>query len=445
MASSRKACFWAVCAFAAGFFLIFAVRIFSQEPLFVHVTGPRAIQGEHLMYLSGCIVMSHDAYYSQRLAGVNLKKAFTPRLINYVLEEEHGAPGGFTFVGNPDLNFGLHADIQVLHDVLTANSGKTLVYTTVPGALVLGIFDFEIYHARLMLDEIDAGFASLPPHTAKLRALLDEYEDSQKAVHPPATPAKDLMAEAFKAFRSARGKVAQALDSFFGFEHAVLNQFDKIDHRELVGMLRSHSNNYGAPVLTTSPVTPFLKPDELFRSKLARDIYLQFLTVFAAMAKERGNMFVLHLMPLYNLTEKDADTSYRPFFTSEIGRALSGFDNVRIVDLGEARQAFCLNDVAEAPDARRGIMYYITGKLIHARLFARAFIQEKLFPGQQMQGDLRNFFGIPFPQATCGVPPNMAPQPIAFGFFPFVATPVTWYTTVTSYWPFMRNLGVVYN
>ena len=444
MAASNRSGFLALLAFAAGFCLIPLV-FKGQEPLFVHVTGPRQVHNDRIMYLSGCIVMSHDAYYSPRYESVNLKKAFTPRLVNFVLEEEAGASKGFTFVGNPDLNYGLHADIQVLSDTLRANSGKTLVYTTVPGALVLGIFDFEIYHARLILDEIDSNFTTVSPHTARLRALLDEYVATLKLARPEDSPANRRMAGAFAAFREMRGKAASALDSLFGAEQAVMNRFDRVDQGELQTMLASHAANYDHPDLTRSEITPFLKPHELFRTPLARDIYLQFMTLFAAMAKERNVTFVVHLMPLYNVTPEDAKTSYRPHFVDQLRQTLAGFDNVRIMDLGESTGDMCIKDVAEAPLARRGLMYYITGKLIHARLFAQAAIKEGFFQARTPVRPLRDFYGVSFSMDGCKATPRVAENPIAFGFFPFVDTPLTTYNEMTSYWPFMRNLGVVYD
>jgi hypothetical protein len=444
MAASSRPLLVAVLAFAAGFCLI-PLLFKGQEPLFVHVTGPRPVQNEQIMYLAGCIVMSHDAYYSPRFENVNLKKAFTPRLINYVLEEESGARKGYTFVGNPDLNYGLHADVQVLSDTLRANSGKTLVYTTVPGALVLGIFDFEIYHARLILDEIDQNFKTVSPHTAKLRALLDEYVRAQKLARPAESPGNRLMARAFASFRELRGRAASALDALFGAEHAVMNRFDKIDRSELTAMLQSHSASYADPALTRSEVTPFLKPGELFRTPLARDIYLAFMTLFAAMAKERNVTFVVQLMPLYNLTPQDAKDSYRPFFADPLRRALAGFDNVRILDLGESTSEMCVKDVAEAPGARRGLMYYVTGKLIHARLFVQAAVKDGLFAAKAPERAPRDFYGVNFSADGCKASPPVAEKPIAFGFYPFVETPLTPYNEMTSYWPFLRNLGVVYN
>lgn len=444
MAASSRAGLVALLAFAAGFCLI-PLIFKGQEPLFVHVTGPRQVQNEQIMYLSGCIVMSHDAYYSPRFASVNLKKAFTPRLINYVLEEESGAPKGYTFVGNPNLNYGLHADIQVLSDTLRANSGKTLVYTTVPGALVLGIFDFEIYHARLILDEIDQNFKTVSPQTAKLRALLNEYVTAQKLARPADSPGNRLMAKAFAAFRALRGQAANALDALFGAEHAVMNRFDRIDLGELKAMLQSHAASYADPALTRSEITPFLKSDELFRTVLARDIYLGFMTLFAAMAKERNVTFVVQLMPLYNLTPQDVKDSYRPYFVDQLKRSLAGFNNARILDLGESTGEMCVQDVAEAPDARRGLMYYITGKLIHARLFVQAAVKDGLFQAKAPTRPLRDFYGVSFPMDGCKASVPVADRPIAFGFYPFVDTPLTPYNEMTSYWPFMRNLGVVYN
>lgn len=444
MAASSRSIILALLAFAAGFCLI-PLAFTGQEPLFVHVVGPRPVQNDQIMYLSGCIVMSHDAYYSPRHESVNLKKAFTPRLVNFVLEEESGAPKGYTFVGNPDLNYGLHADIQVLSDTLRANSGKTLVYTTVPGALVLGIYDFEIYHARLILDEVEASFKTVAPQAARLRSLLEEYVAAKKLPRPEDSPRNRLMARAFAAFREMRGQAAASLDSLFGAEHAVMNRFDKIDRSELATMLASHAEHYADPALTQSKITPFLKSDELFRTALARDIYLEFMRLFAAMAQERNVTLVVQLMPLYNITPEDAKGSYHPGFVEPLRRALAGFGNVRILDLGESTGDMCIQDVAEAPHHRRGLMYYITGKLVHARLFVQAAVKEGLFPAKTPARPLRDFYGVPFPMDACKAGAPVADKPIAFGFYPFVDTPLTPYNEMTSYWPFMRNLGVVYD
>jgi hypothetical protein len=109
----------------------------------------------------------------------------------------------------------------------------------------------------------------------------------------------------------------------------------------------------------------------------------------------------------------------------------------------------CIQDVAEAPHHRRGLMYYITGKLVHARLFVQAAVREGLFPAQNPakppERSLRDFYGVSFPGDGCKASAPVAEKPIAFGFYPFVDTPLTPYNELTSYWPFMRNLGVVYD
>lgn len=442
MAASKTALAAAVLCFALGFLLPAALSPFREDPRFVRITGPQTINNDLLMYLSGCIVMSHDAYYSPTHGGVSLRKAFTPRLLNYVLEHEAGATRSFTFAGNPDLNYGLHADIQALYDILAHNRDRTLVYTTVPGALVLGVFDFEIYHARLILDEIEANFTTLTPYTTELRAMLLDYAREKGLAEPRPSAA---MAKAFSRFRALRGQAAEALNGFFGFEQALLNRFDRIDRRELEAMLASHAAHYDDPVPTRTPLTPFLKSDEVFRTTLARDIYLGFLKVFAAMARERNTTLVVHLMPLCNLTENDVTTSYRPAFVEPLRQALAPFDNVRLIDLGPATESFRPSDVAEAPHPRRGLMYYITGKLQHARLLANELIQAGLVDGRPKARPLRDFAGVAFPDTPPGQPVDPSMPPIAFGFYPFVDTPVTPYTELTSYWPFLRNLGVVYD
>ena len=445
MESSRPPLAACLLAFALGLLVLCAVPFTAPDPAYVHMTGPRAIRNSHILYLAGCIVMSHDAYYSPRFESVNLKKSFTPRLVNYVLEEETDSRDTFALAGNPNMNYGLHADVQVLHDILAANSGKTLVYTTVPGALVLGIFDYEAFHARLILDEIDRDFPAATAHTARLRALLAEYAAAHRLNQAPDPAAHPFLARAFTAFRAARGQMGQWFDSIFGFETAVLNRFDKLGRSELVDMLQSHADAYGDPGLVNAPMTRFLTPDELFRTPLARDIYLEFLKLFAAMAREKNTTLVVQLMPVANITPRDALASYQPAFVQEIRSALAPFANVRLVDLGLATDTFTTGDVAEAPGPRRGIMYFITGKLMHARLFVKGLLDQGLVSGTTVRGDLRDFLGVRFPAVPPGkmIDPNLAP--IAFGFFPFVDTPLTAYTAATCYWPFLRNLGVLYD
>ncbi|GFK95479.1 hypothetical protein NNJEOMEG_03344 [Fundidesulfovibrio magnetotacticus] len=393
MPNSKTGDLLKIILFFSGFFLAsFATIQFGSKPRIYDIGDFPVLHNKNVMLQNACWVAGADAYNNPDGIRASLD-AMPVSILNYVLKHEADTDEAFTIVNMGRVRgFGVGQTLRQLEALFQHNSGKNILYFTGPGGLLITPPE-TIPEALCSLERLrdkSPGLARwIDPLVEPLRAK------SRELGYPAACPGEG------NALKRVKDILRVVTSTLFG---RFLGHSESPGKGVIQTFLTNHATDFARRDWTGTLLDPPPPPSTYFTYPSDETFYLDWLKLFAALARENGSKLLVVVPPQVKLPKETITGEFKSEFIDKLQAAFKGFDNVSLIDLSAQTAPYSLADMVFFGSfnnmMRPADTFFVSGKLKQARQLVSILTEQGVVSGDTGTKPVEDMLGAPHAPAV---------------------------------------------